>query len=224
MTLLAVMLLFEEPLVVIPLHGAVQLVSNGSRAWFLRRHVVRPILWRYSALLIPGGLIGLALVTRLPPELVRALIGGFVLLATWAPRLLLLGVDPEHTDPHRRFIWLGGAIGMLNMAIGATGPLAAPFFLNLGLPRQGLVGTSAACQCVGHLVKIALFGLAGFAFGSWLLPLALLAGAVVAGTWVGTQLLDRVGEGLFVTLYKTLLTLIALRLLMVEAAALLSLH
>ena len=32
-TLLAVMLLFLEPLAAIPLHGVIQLVSNSSRAW-----------------------------------------------------------------------------------------------------------------------------------------------------------------------------------------------
>ena len=218
-TLLAVMLLFLDPLVAIPLHGAVQLVSNGSRSWFQRAHVERPILWRYSTLLLPGGLAGLFFVQQLAPELMRVLIGGFVLVATWVPHWLLLGVNPQHSDPHRRFVWLGGAIGFLNMSIGATGPLSAPFFLGLGLSRQALVGTQAACQAVGHLVKITLFALAGFAFASWLEPLALLAAAVVAGSWVGTRLLDRVSERVFVPLFKTLLTLIALRLIALEVAA-----
>jgi len=224
MTLLAVMLLFLDPLVAIPLHGAVQLVSNGSRAWFQRAHVEREILWRFCALLVPGGLAGLLVVQQLAPELLRVLIGAFVLVATWAPQWLLLGVHPEQSEPHRRFVWLGGAIGFLNMSIGATGPLSAPFFLSLGLSRQALVGTQAACQAVGHLVKIALFAAAGFAFASWLEPLALLAAAVVAGTWVGTQLLDRVSERVFVPLFKTVLTLIALRLLALEVATALGLH
>ena len=44
MTLLGVMLLFYDPLVAIPLHGAIQLVSNGSRAWIQREHVERGIV------------------------------------------------------------------------------------------------------------------------------------------------------------------------------------
>ena len=37
--LLSVMLLFYEPLIAIPLHGAVQLVSNASRTAVQRKHV-----------------------------------------------------------------------------------------------------------------------------------------------------------------------------------------
>ena len=45
-TLLAIMLLYMEPLVAIPLHAVVQLVSNGSRSLIHRRHrcqVARPL-------------------------------------------------------------------------------------------------------------------------------------------------------------------------------------
>jgi len=92
--------------------------------------------------------------------------------------------------------------------------LLAPFYLGLGLSRQALVGTKAACQALGHAVKIALFGLAGFAFAPHG-PLLVVAGAgVVAGTWVGTRLLDRIDERTFEWLYKIVLTVIAVRLLL----------
>ena len=42
--------------------------------------------------------------------------------------------------------------------------------------------------------------------------LALLATMVVAGTWTGSRLLERVDERTFTWLYKGVLTLIALRL------------
>ncbi len=222
--LLSVMLLFLDPLEAIPLHGAVQLVSNGSRTWIQRRHVRWGIFWRYAAPLIPAGVIGLAVAQSLPPSLTRALIGIFVLVATWIPGLLLLGTHPERAEPNRRFLLLGAVVGAINMTVGATGPLIAPFFLNLGLARQALVGTKAACQAAGHVVKIALFGAAGFVFGAWLAPLALLAGMVVAGTWLGSRLLDRVSERRFVLIYRMVLTGIALRLVLVEAAATLGLR
>ena len=223
-TLLSVMLLFYDPLVAIPIHGVVQLVSNGSRTWFQRRHVDRGILLRYAALLAPGGVLGIALLREAPPDLVRALIGVFVLMATWARPWLLLGAHPERTDRNRRFLALGAVVGVLNTTIGATGPLIAPFFLELGLTRQALVGTKAACQAVGHGVKIALFGLAGFAFAAWLAPLALLCAAVVVGTWLGTRILDRVSERLFVISYRVVLTAIALRLVIYDGGAWLGLH
>ena len=212
--LLAVMLLFLPPLVVIPLHGAVQLVSNGSRTIIQRKHLRWDIIGRYAILLLPAGFAGLAIAQRLPEDAMKALIGSFVLLATWAPGLLLLGTHPEEPNPHRRFLVLGGVAGVLNVTLGAIGPLLAPFYLNLGLTRFQLIGTKAASQMLGHLAKIFIFGVTGFAFGSWLVVLAVLAACVVAGTWLGSQVLERVNETWFVRIYKTVLTLIAIRLVL----------
>jgi len=212
-TLLSVMLLYLPPLVAIPVHGVVQLASNGSRAWVQRRHVEGGLALRYGILLLPMGFAGLGLARSLPPDVTRLAIGVFVLLATWAPGWLLLGTHPEAVDRDRRFLLLGGVVGFLNVTLGATGPLIAPFFLNLGLDRRGLVGTKAACQTLGHLSKLVIFGVAGFVYAAWLPVLALLCAAVVAGTWVGSRVLDRVAERTFVRLYRGVLTLIALRLI-----------
>jgi len=220
-TLLSVMLLFLEPLVAIPLHGAVQLVSNSSRTVIQRKHVERGILLRYAALLLPLSFVGVEFAQRLPASLTRALIGVFVLAATWAPGLVLLGAHPERAEPTRRFLLLGAVAGFLNPTIGATGPLIAPFFLNLGLDRRALVGTKAACQAAGHLAKLVAFGVVGFAYTAWLAPLAILSAAVVIGTWIGSRILDHVSELWFTRLYQGVLTLIALRLILKEGMALL---
>jgi uncharacterized membrane protein YfcA len=221
MTLLSVMLLFYDPLVAIPLHGAIQLVSNSSRAWIQREHVVGDIVGWYSLLLLPMGFAGLSIAKQLSPPVARALIGLFVLAATWAPGLLLLGAHPERTGRNRRFLVLGGVVGLLNTTVGATGAISAPFFLNIGLGRQQVIGTMAACQALGHLAKLAVFGAAGFAFLRFASPLALLCVFVVAGTFVGSRLLDRVSEQRFVWLYKGVLTLIALHLVFSELPGLL---
>jgi uncharacterized membrane protein YfcA len=218
-TLLAVMLLFLEPLVAIPIHGVVQLVSNGSRAWLQRDHVNHAIAWRYGLLLLPAGWVGLEIARALPPQGLRAAIGVFVLVATWLPGWLWLGAHPERASHHRRFVVLGAVVGVLNMTIGATGPLIAPFFLNLGLSRFELVGTKAACQLLGHLAKIAIFGLAGFAFGLHWVTLVVLCSLVVVGTALGTRLLHRVNERAFVLLYKGVLSVIAVHLVVRELLA-----
>jgi uncharacterized membrane protein YfcA len=158
------------------------------------------------------GFLGLGFAMALSPPAARALIGAFVLVATWRPRWLLIGTHPERTDNQRRFLTLGAAVGFLNTTVGATGPLIAPFFLGLGLTRQALIGTKAACQTAGHLAKIVIFGVAGFAFAEFAMPLVLLSIAVVVGTWIGSRLLEFVSETWFSRLYKSILTLIAIRL------------
>jgi uncharacterized membrane protein YfcA len=158
------------------------------------------------------GYVGLAFARSLTPQELQLGIGLFVLLATWG----LPGLRTSWTfrlSP-RRFVWLGAVVGVLNVTVGATGPLVGPFFRNLGLPRQGVVGTFSACQTAGHLAKLVVFGTAGFAFGVFLVPLASMSAGVVAGTWVGSQLLERVPESLFRGFYRVALTLVALRLVL----------
>jgi uncharacterized membrane protein YfcA len=205
------MLLFLPPLAAIPLHGAIQLVSNGSRLALRRGDVRWGILLRFGMLLLPAGALGLAVARRLPPDALRAAIGAFVLLATWAPGLVRLRAAGAEL-PRHRFVWLGGMCGALNVTIGATGPLMAPFFLGLGLSRQALIGTKAACQTLGHAVKIALFGAVGFSFAEHASVLAAAIPGVVAGTWLGTRALDTLSERVFTWLYKAVLSAIAMRL------------
>ncbi len=214
--LFGVMLLWLEPLVAVPLHAAIQIVANGSRTLYQREHVAWPLVARYAVPLLPAGILGLALARVLPTAGLEVAIGVFVLIATWSPRWILLGFDPARLGPNGRFWLMGSLIGFLNPAVGATGPLQGPFFVGLGLPRQGVVGTFAACQTLGHGVKIALFGAAGFAFLPHALPLAALGVIVIVGTWVGSLLLDRVNERAFGWLYKGVLTAVALRLVIVE--------
>ena len=219
-TLLSVMLLFLEPLAAIPLHGVIQLVSNSSRAVIQRRHVDRGIMWRYGVLLVPMGFVGLAIAQELPPSALRALIGIFVLVATWAPGWLMLGSHPERADRNRRFLALGAVAGVANVTLGAVGPLIAPFFLDVGLARQGIIGTKAACQALGHVVKIVIFGIAGFVYSEYAPALALLCAMTVVGTWMGSRMLEWVNELWFRRLYMGVLTIIALRLVLGELSAL----
>jgi len=218
LVLMGAMLLYMDPLQAIPVHAAVQLISNASRTLVQRKHVAWPLVAWYAPPLLPAGALGIGVVYALPPDLLQAAIGGFVLVATWRPSWLLFGQRiGGSTGP--RFAALGAVIGFLGVLVGAVGMLLGPFLLPLGLPRQSVIGTQACMQSIGHLVKIALFGAAGVALGEYAVLLALLAPLVVAGTWVGSQLLDRVPERVFVVLYRSVLTLLALRLVVIDGGA-----
>ncbi len=93
--LLAVMLLYLDPIVAIPIHGLVQLASNSSRTVIHARVIRRDLLWPFALLLLPAGLLTLPLVRSAPAEGLRLAIGVFVLVSTWRPRWLLLGLKPE---------------------------------------------------------------------------------------------------------------------------------
>ncbi|MCH2184494.1 sulfite exporter TauE/SafE family protein [Myxococcota bacterium] len=212
-TLLSVMLLYMDPLIVIPVHGVVQLASNGSRTWIQREHVKWGLVGRYAVFSLPAGLIGFRFAKTIPPQALKALIGFFVLGVTWRPSGFNFSRRMGVPNPNRRFLILGGVTGFLNMLIGATGPVIAPFFLDLGLDRRALVGTKAACQAVGHLAKVSVFAVAGFPFLQWAPLLGALIGAAFLGTLLGSRILDRVNEIWFVRLYKGVLSILAIRLI-----------
>lgn len=213
MTLLSVMLLFLPPLVAIPLHGAIQLASNFSRTVIQREHARYDLLWRYGWPLLPMGALGLLVARELPERALEAAIGAFVLVATWRPAWLALGALAA-LSTNARFTALGFAAGFLNVTIGATGPLVAPFFLRLGLARQAVIGTQAGVQALGHVVKLVLYAGFGFAFREHALLLAAASACAIAGTWVGSRLLERLSERGFTRLYKGVLTLLALQLVL----------
>ncbi|MAI80426.1 MAG: hypothetical protein CL917_15865 [Deltaproteobacteria bacterium] len=220
-TLLAVMLLFMDPLEAIPLHAIVQMVSNGSRSIIHRKHIQWKIIWPFLLPLIPLGWWSLEIAQQLEPDLARTLIGVFVLVATWRPNWIWLGREPAKASPKFRFLGLGIVVGFLNVTFGATGPLIAPFFLNLGLNRFELIGSKAACQMGSHIAKILIFGLVGFAYLHWAGLIVWLCGGVIVGTAVGTRILEKVDEVWFVRIYQSVLTLVALRLALAEIPALL---
>ena len=209
--LLGVLLVYLPPLVAIPLHGVIQLVSNGSRVVVQREHARFDWIAWYALPLVPMGLLGLRVAEALPERLVEAAIGGVVLAATWLPGRHRAR-EATARLPRIRFLALGTMSGFFSMVLGAVGPIIDPFFLGLGLSRQSLVGTKAACQAIGHAVKVGLFGAAGFAFAEHAPLLALGSGCAVAGTWVGSRLLDKLSEESFLWLYRSVLTGLALRL------------
>lgn len=208
--LLAVLLIFVEPVVAIPLQAAIQLVSNGTRAVIRRDDIEWQITWPASALLLPAGAIAIPLVVRTPTAALQALIAVAVLAATWVPERTSFDVPAPST---RGWLGLSAVIGALNVIVGATGPLQAPFLRAGTSSRLGFVGTFATVQVAGHLCKIVLFGIVGFAFADYWGAAAAGIVGVIAGTNVGSRLLDRMPEELFRRLYLVAITLVCIYLL-----------
>jgi uncharacterized membrane protein YfcA len=208
MLLLAVMLLKLEPAIAIPVHGLVQLVSNGSRAFFLRQHVRWRAVWRFVWPLLPAGALGIWLLAYVPANGSRIAIGAFVLASTWLKSFFTIDQGPAA----ERYLPFGGAlVGFFSTLVGATGPILGPFVLALELGSQSTIATLAACQIFQHASKVALFGMRGFDIKGYLLPCAALCACAVAGSAIGTRLLDRLPEKAFKLTVRLVLTALALQ-------------
>ena len=112
---------------------------------------------------------------------------------------------------------MGVVAGIATVFIGAMGPLIAPLFINDKLKKESIIATKAACQAAGHLGKIPIFilffNVSYLDDWSVLLPLII---AVYIGTKIGKLMLGKLPEALFQNLFKSVLTLIAIQLIVIQ--------
>jgi uncharacterized membrane protein YfcA len=197
MVLMAVLVSLLSVSSAMMLHGAVQAAANGSRCWFLRRHVQWRILPPYLAgsALAVAGFAALRLVPD--PAVVLLAVGLLPWLARLAPgRQLLSTLDI--TRPATS-MFCGVLVTAAQLLAGASGPLLDLFYLRAPLTRHQVVASKAVTQTLGHVLKLiyygALLGPSAEQPPWWIFALAM--GTAVAGTHVGTRLLDHVPDGTF---------------------------
>jgi len=206
--LIAIMPLFLPPLAVVPVHGVVQLASNGSRAWFARREIDWTLLPSFVAGLLLGTVAGSQLVKTIPVELLPVPLALFILVMTWAPQLGRSG-----TRLPGAFFTLGLLQSFLTLFVGATGPLNLPFLLRHGLSPGQVIASHALLMSLVHGIKIVAFGVLGFAFAPYLPVTVGMLCAVTAGSWAGTRLRMKLPERWLRPVLKGLVSLLALRML-----------
>ena len=198
-----------SPQQAVPLHAVVQAVSNGTRVVAYRQHVRWRTLVPFMAGALPSPFLVGGLVRLASPDVLRLVLGTFVLLVTWTPIRRWLSVD--------RGPWampvagvLAGAVGMF---VGATGTIIGPFFLRRGWRKETVIGTEALCQGAAHVVKVAAAATWGLAPAAHLALAVPMMGAVVAGTFCGRAVLRRLDEQQFRRLFRGMLTGLAVWLL-----------
>lgn len=191
----------------LPVHGIVQIGSNFGRAMIQKRFITWPLIGWFFA----GSAIGVAIGG--PLALVIPDLAGKIALALF----ILWSVHGRKPRPGRmgRVAFVGGGVltSVATMIVGATGPLVAALLAARGLTLQPLIATHAACMVVQHGLKILVFGLLGFAYAAWMPLLVAMIASGVAGSWLGTQILDNLPEHIFRLAFKTVLTLISLQII-----------
>ncbi len=185
LVLLGVMASFLAPVVVIPIHGVVQLGSNAGRAALMRQQIDGRILVPFVLGSVLGIVLGAKLFVALPTPILQIVLGLFILAGVWLPKL-----KASHI-PHRGFTLVGIVGSFCTMFVGATGPFVASFITPDRLQRHAVVATHAACMTAQHSLKVVAFGFLGFAFLPWAPLLAAMIGAGFLGTMLGRRMLDR---------------------------------
>ncbi|MCK6439666.1 MAG: sulfite exporter TauE/SafE family protein [Planctomycetes bacterium] len=195
---------------VIPVHGVVQLASNGSRMTMSLPHVQ----WKITLQLWLGAIVGAAaaawFLIQLDEQMFGIVLGSLILVLIWLPmptkRLLALP---------RPFIGLGAISAYVSHFAGGTGPILAPFLAQACKDRFALISTEAASQMLTHTLKIFVFGffVAGFSFTPYLWPLLWMVIGAFIGTWIGTKILGKISERVFRWIFSGVTTALAVVLI-----------
>jgi len=193
------------------IHGSIQMVANGWRAWLLREHIDWLAFRRYAIGALAGvaALSGIFLTDWRPDKQTVFLILGLTPLLIWLPK------ERFNLDIQRRpdAIAAGFLVQGLNTLAGVAGPMLDLFFVRNAMTRQEIVATKSVTQALSHIVKV----------GFWSVPVVLAAGPgalppvwflaaaipiAMGGTWLGKQILMRMEDANFKVIMKWLVTAI----------------
>lgn len=212
LVMLAVMATLLPPAALLPVHGVIQIGSNGGRMAIMLKHIKLDVLGPFLIGSVIGAAVGGMISVRLPEPLFYFALALFVLWAAWGKAPPAFG---------KRALFVGGAVSsFLTMFFGATGPFVAAVVKTLQLDRMSHVATHSACMTLQHGLKIMVFGLLGFNYAPYAgLIIAMIVTGFI-GTVIGKRVLSDMGDDRFKLALSLVLTLLALRLIWSGAAAL----
>ena len=194
---------------IIPIHGLVQLTSNSSRSFLLRKHVRTDFFLPFAYGAPIGTIAAFYAAKSITNEKVFIIPLIFLIAYTlFKPKKL-----PSIKVKGRGFFILGIVTSFLSPLIGATGPLLAPFFLRDDLSKEEIVATKALTQTLTHLLKIPLFLSLAFPYEKYTVIIISMCICAVIGTKIGTMLLGKISKDLFVVIYKAAMFLALAKLI-----------
>lgn len=208
--LLSILSLFIGFDKLIPIHGFIQLISNSSRCFLLRKNI-------YLKFLIPfclGAPLGFMLVIYILEQFdlrnfALSLIVILIFYSLFKPKKL-----PSFAIKSPYFFFVGFFAGILGMLVGATGPFLACFFIRDDLDKKQIVATKSVLQLIIHLFKIPSFLYIGFNYFQVIDLLIFASIATIIGTNIGVKLLDKLDETKFKLIFKSLLLVASFRLIL----------
>ena len=180
------------------LHGILQGVANGSRAWILREHIRWEILPTYFIGVCFVFIFFLYTSIVVDAAIVLIIVGCFPWVSQFLPKGKGLNITNRSTS-----LLCGVIVTAAQLIAGASGPLLDAFYQRTPLTRHEIVASKALTQTLGHIFKIIYFSIVVVTqdeyklegFSLWLIPVAVAAS--ITGTHLGTRLLDRISEERF---------------------------
>ncbi len=189
------------------LHGFVQMVSNGWRAFLHRQHIQFQIIKYYLC----GLALALSFFMMLQLTVDKGLFFIFLGVMPFLQYLLPKNMDLNIERPWHSFS-AGAIFTSFQLLSGTSGPIVDLYFIKTSFNRHQIVATKALTQAIGHIVKIFYFGVfLGLQGDSLALSIYLMALiAAIAGTTISSFVLHRMTDNQFRKWSYNLISIIAL--------------
>jgi uncharacterized membrane protein YfcA len=176
-----------------------RLIRLSASAWYLLGAI--PAAWL-------GGHFFSSASGKLILLLMAAFLVGAVVVRHFKARQEKAPLMPQH-----RLAWVGLVTGAISALVGGAGPMVVPFFLATGLSKGAFIGTEALAAMGVHITKLFAYGSAQVLTAQSLWAGAAIALPIIAGSWAGKRIIDRVDERTFHRIIDVMLILAAATLL-----------
>jgi uncharacterized membrane protein YfcA len=212
MLLIAVLPLFLNPSLIIPIHGITQLASNSSRMAFSLKYVRWELLPKFLA----GSLVGVflfgLLLSNISTEYVPIGIGLYILLNLWSKHF------SNFIRKYENYYLIGLLQTGLSLIVGATGPLSLTVLTKELSSKDEIIATSSMFMTISHLAKVPVFMAIGVSLLGHLNLLVYMVLGSVLGSFIGTKLRLASNNEKLILVIKVLLSLLALKMLITAVA------
>jgi uncharacterized protein len=191
----------------VPILTVAQLIGNASRVWFNRRDISWPVVGWFTLGGVPLAVVGGVVFAQAPLPVLTRVVGVLLLIV-----VVYRHIRPRTSAslPRWSFAPIGAVGSFLSALAGSVGPLMAPFFLGFGLVKGAYIGTEAMTAVVMHATKVVVYGTTDLMTIKNVCVGLLLGAVMVAGTYLGKRVVDRVSEQTFVRLIEMVLVVAGL--------------
>lgn len=205
--LVGLMPMFLPAVAIIPVHGATQLASNISRAWFGRKYIDKTYFKSYLLGALLGAVVFGMAVRFVHLDLIPLFIAVYILLTQWSDKF------NELFKRFENFFWIGFLQTGVGLFVGAPGPMHMPLLMKKFDDNHVVVSTASFMVSMVHVVKIIMYAMMGFVFADYWQVILLMIVSAVIGSWVGTKLRHQVPMHWLKRALPYLLTIIAIKLI-----------
>lgn len=206
--LISVMAQYFPPMILIPLHGVIQLISNVTRTAISFKNVPWKLMIPFGIASPFGAWAASHIVINMSKNTFQMILGISILVMTWMPQIKKAPKIPG------KFFLLGFITTFTALFTGATGPFVMPFLMREGLNKEEQIVAQSTCQIFAHTCKIIAYMFMGFQIQKHM-PILTSAGvAAIAGTLISKTILKKIPDNQFLICIKIILTILAARMIL----------